>query len=398
MKDIFIVGVGMGNINTLTIEGKNYIDKAEVLIGAKRMVKAVNAGNKPFFHSFDGNEIVNFIQSSNYQNYVVLMSGDTGFYSGTASLLPMLKEYEVKVIPGITTVSYFCSKIKFSWEDACLLSLHGREENIVLAVRQHIKTFALTDGRIDMMCRKLTQAGLGFVQVYVGENLSYENERIIKGTAVEFQNSDFAPLSAVFIVNPDYETQYHIGIPDDEFIRGMVPMTKSEIRAIILSKLKLKEDSILYDIGAGTGSVSIEMAFLAKKGRVYAIEQKEEAIQLIKKNQDKFQIDNLRVIPGTAPEVMEKLEKPDMAFIGGSKGNMEDIIQSLLNKNPGIRLVISAIALETLTEVLRLMKEFEFEEVDVVQAAISKTKEAGSYHMLMGQNPVFIISGRGKTS
>ncbi len=398
MKDIIIVGVGMGNINTLTIEGKNHIDKAEVLIGAKRMVKAVNTGNKPFFYSFDGNEIKNFIQSSNYQNYVVLMSGDTGFYSGTAPLLPILKEYEVKVIPGITTVSYFCSKIKLSWEDACLLSLHGREENIVLAVRQHIKTFALTDGRIGVMCRKLTQAGLGFVQIYVGENLSYENERIIKGTAEEFQNADFAPLSAVFIVNPDYKTQYHIGIPDDEFIRGTVPMTKSEIRAIILSKLKLKEDSILYDIGAGTGSVSIEMAFLAKKGLVYAIEQKEEAIQLIKKNQDKFQIDNLRVISGTAPEVMEILEKPDMAFIGGSKGNMEDIIQSLLNKNPGIRLVISSIALETLTEALRLMKEFEFEEVDVVQASISKTKEAGSYHMLMGQNPVFIISGRGKTS
>ena len=398
MKKITIIGVGMGNTNTLTIEGKNHIDKAEVLLGAKRMIESVNTGNKPSFSSFDGNEIKNYIQSSNYVNYAVLMSGDTGFYSGTTSLLPLLKEYEVKVIPGISTVSYFCSKLKLSWEDAFLLSLHGREENIVQAVRQHIKTFALTNGRIDVMCQKLTRAGLGYVQMYVGENLSYDKERILKGTAEEFQHMDFAPLSAVFIVNTAYETKFCIGIPDDEFIRGAVPMTKSEIRAIILSKLKLKEDSILYDIGAGTGSVSVEVALLAKRGIVYAIEQKEEAVELIEKNKDKFILENIMVILGTAPEVMENLEKPDMAFIGGSKGNMKDIIKLLLIKNPDIRLVITAIALETLTEVLRLMTEFKFEEVEVVQAAISKSKEVGSYHMLMGQNPVFIVSGRGKTT
>lgn len=193
MKNVTIIGVGMGNTDTLTIEGKNHIDKAEVLLGAKRMIESVNTGNKPSFPSFDGNEIKNFIQSSNYVNYAVLMSGDTGFYSGTTSLLPLLKEYEVKVIPGISTVSYFCSKLKLSWEDAFLLSLHGREENIVQAVRQHMKTFALTDGKINAICQKLTRAGLGFVQVYVGENLSYDKERIVKGTAEEIQHMDFAP-------------------------------------------------------------------------------------------------------------------------------------------------------------------------------------------------------------
>ncbi len=401
-KQITIAGIGMGNPDILTLEGKNYIDKAEVLIGARRMIEAVNSANKPAFISYDAEGIRDYIASSDYRSYAVLMSGDTGFYSGAGKLIPLLEgiplpeEYEIKVIPGISAVSYFSAKLKLSWEDAYLLSLHGREENIVLAVRQHKKTFALTDGKIGDICRKLTRAGLGNVWVYVGENLSYDEEKIIEGRAEEFKEKDFAPLSAVFILNPGYKTEYGIGIGEDEFIRGDVPITKSEVRAISLSKLKLKEDSVVYDIGAGTGSVSVEMAFLAKRGRVYAIEQKKEAVELIRKNKDKFALDNIVVIPGSVPEALEGLEMPDTVFIGGSGGSLKAIMTSLLGKNKAVRLVINAIALETLGEALKLMKELEFEEIEVVQAAVSKTREAGNYHMLMGQNPVFIISGRGR--
>ncbi len=396
MKHVTIIGIGMGNPDTLTLEGKNHIEKAQVLIGAKRMIEAVNTEGKPAFASFDGRKIRQFIDTSKYETYAVLMSGDTGFYSGAGPLLPLLEGYEVTVIPGISALSYFSAKLKISWEDAYLLSLHGREENLVLAVRQHEKTFVLTDGNIGGICRKLSRAGLGSVLVHVGENLSYKEQRIITGTAEELADKEFDPLSSVFILNGDYSTEYGIGIPDEEFIRGSIPMTKSEVRAIAISRLKLKEDSVVYDIGAGTGSVSVEMACLAKRGRVYAIEQNEEAVELIKKNRDKFALDNIEVVPGLAPEVLKDLEKPDMAFIGGSKGSMEGILHALLIKNKALRVVITAIALETLTEALRLMKELEFEEVEVVQASISKTREAGSYHMLMGQNPVFIINGRGR--
>ncbi len=398
MKQITVIGIGMGNPDTLTLEGKKYMEEAEAYIGARRMVEAVNSSNKPAFISYDGKEIRDYIRSSGYGRYAVLMSGDTGFYSGAVRLLPLLEEYDVKVLPGISTVSYFSAKLQISWEDACLLSLHGRNENIVQAVKRNEKTFVLTDGKIRDMCRKLTQAGLGRVRVYVGENLSYDLERISEGRAEEFTDKDFEPLSAAFVLNPDYKTEYGIGIPEEEFIRGNVPITKSEVRAISISKLKLKEDSVVYDIGAGTGSVSVEMAHLVKKGRVYAIEQKEEAAELIEQNKDKFALDNMVVITGCAPEAIEQLEAPDAAFIGGSGGNLKDIITSLLDKNRAVRIVVNAIALETLTEALSLMKEPEFEETEVVQAAISKTRKAGNYHMLMGQNPVFIISGRGKTN
>lgn len=396
MKQISIVGIGMGNPETLTLEGKHCIEQAEVLIGAKRMVEAVASENQPVFISFDSVKMKAYIDSSPYQNYAVLMSGDTGFYSGTGSLLPLLKEYDVKVLPGISALSYFSARLGISWEDAYLLSCHGREENLLTVVRQHYKTFLLTDGKIGEICRKLIQAGLLNVLVSVGENLSYPDERIVKGRPEELAVLDFAPLSSVFILNSDYRTELEIGIPDEEFIRGSVPMTKSEVRAIAISKLKLKEDSVIYDIGAGTGSVSVEAACLAKRGRVYAIEQKEEAVELIKQNRDKFALDNITVVHGFAAEAMEALETPDIAFIGGSKGSMEEIFHSLFNRNKGIRIVITAITLETLGEALSLMKLYEFREVEVVQASISRTKEAGNYHMLMGQNPVFIISGKGE--
>lgn len=396
MKQVKIIGIGMGNPETLTMEGKRNIEEADVLIGAKRMVDALNSYHKPSFISFDSGKIKEFIDGTQYCNYAVVMSGDSGFYSGSGALLTCLKDYKVQVVSGISALSYFSARLKISWEDAYLLSLHGRDGNLPAAVRQHYKTFLLTDGNIGKICTRLIKAGLGGVLLYVGENLSYPKERIVTGTAEELKDQEFAPLSSVFILNPEYNTEYRMGIPDEEFIRGSIPMTKSEVRSILVSKLKLREDSVVYDIGAGTGSVSIEMAGLAKKGRIYAIEQKDEAVGLIRNNMDKFGLDNIEIIHGSAPEIMEKLERPDAAFIGGSKGCMESILKTLLSKNKGIRLVITAIALETLTEALKLLKELEFEEVEIVQVFISRTKEAGSYHLLMGQNPVFILSGKGK--
>ena len=398
MKNIAIIGIGMGNPETLTLEGKRYIDNADVLIGAKRMLETITDKKKLVFASYDSKTIAEYIATTDRENYAILMSGDTGFYSGTNNLLPLLQEYNIRVIPGISSLSYFCAKLCYSWEDAYLLSLHGRSDNIVLAVREHKKTFVLTDGRISDICSKLYEAGLGDVEVCVGENLSYDNERIIKAKAKELIGQDFASISVMLIHNLKYEMEYRIGIEDDEFIRGDIPMTKSEVRAITISKLGLKDNSIVYDIGAGTGSVSIEMALIAKRGRVYAIEQKEEAIHLIEKNMNKFTVDNLEIINGLAPLVMEELPKPDIAFIGGSKGNMEEIIRCLITKNSSIQIVVNAIAIETLTETLDIFKASNFEDIQVVQVTIAKTKQVGNYNMLMGQNPVFIISGRGKTT
>ena len=185
------------------------------------------------------------------------------------------------------------------------------------------------------------------------------------------------------------------GIRDEEFLRDKVPITKEEVRTVSLSKLRLSENSVCYDVGAGTGSVAIEMALRAYKGKVYAIEKKELAVELLKKNKEQFQADNLEIIEGFAPEAMEGLEVPTHAFIGGSSGNMKEIMELLLKKNPKVRMVINCIALESVSEALECLKSLPVSDTEIVQMTVGKSKTVGRYHMMMGENPIYIISCTG---
>ena len=165
--------------------------------------------------------------------------------------------------------------------------------------------------------------------------------------------------------------------------------------ALSLSKLQLSDRSICWDVGAGTGSVAIEMALQAKRGQVYAIERKSAAIDLLYENKEKFSVENLSVISGCAPEVCLDLPSPSHAFIGGSSGNMREIITLLLEKNPSIRIVATAIALESIAELTACMKAFPWSETEVISMQIAHDKKAGAYHLMTGQNPIYIFTMQG---
>ena len=199
-------------------------------------------------------------------------------------------------------------------------------------------------------------------------------------------------MTVLIIENPDFDSRVKTGIPDDEFIRAKVPMTKSEVRAVCMSKLDLSPYDIVYDIGCGTGSVSIEMAFAAYEGRVYAFGKNEEAVALVLENARKFHLDNIEAICGLAPECLNDLPIPDVAFIGGSSGNMAEIVEFLYGKNKGIRFVITAVTIETAMAALESLKDIGIEG-NIVQVAVSKGRQIGDLHMLMAQNPIFIIDG-----
>lgn len=178
---------------------------------------------------------------------------------------------------------------------------------------------------------------------------------------------------------------------DEWFIRGDVPMTKSEVRAVSVAKLELSADSVLYDIGAGTGSVSVEAAASLPEGMVYAVEKKQEAVELLKKNREKFQAGQIRIIEGAAPEALEGLEPPTHVFLGGTSGKMENILSLLLEKNPEVRVVVNAITLESVSKVMEWTAARGI-EADIVLVSVSRAKAAGRVHMMMAQNPVYIIS------
>ena len=198
------------------------------------------------------------------------------------------------------------------------------------------------------------------------------------------------------IENPNPDRRNPISIPDEEFVRGDAPMTKSEVRALSVAKLKLDDDSVVYDVGAGTGSVSVEIALCAVNGKVYAIEREDVAADLIEVNKLKFKVPNLEVVRGLAPEAMADLPKPTHAFIGGSAGNLKDIIRCLLDKNPDVRIVINSVTLETLAETTEAISELGLIEEEIVNLNVSKARKLGKYHLMTAQNPIYIAVVRGR--
>lgn len=403
MKKISIVGIGMGAAETWTMKAYKTIQNAEVILGAKRMVEAAmntrDAKALPeTFLSYQPEEIQAFIQQHTASQYCIVVSGDTGFYSATKSLKEVLRDYEVTVIPGISSVSYFFSKIGLGWEDAVLASAHGRDVDIVRLVNENEKVFLLTGNNVSDILRQLIGAGLAYASVYVGEHLSYETERIVTGSVKELADQTFASVSVMVILNDKAKQPLQIGISDEKFLRGKVPMTKSEVRAVILSKLQLQEDAICYDIGAGTGSVSIEMALNCRKGTVYGIEEKKDAIDLILQNKEKFHCNNLQIVEGFAPDVLEDLPAPSHVFIGGSKGRLEEILHYIFGNcmtehRSSVRVVMSAITLETMGEMVKLCQNYPMHDLEFTQIGVAKAKQIGAYHMMEGQNPILIVSG-----
>ena len=328
-----------------------------------------------------------------------MYSGDTGFYSGASQLLPMLRAFGIscRVLPGLSSVQLLAAAVGRPWQDWTLVSAHGCACDPVSACMNHKTVFFLTGGAETpaTLCAALTAAGLGDAHALVGENLGTEAEAIRYGSAAELAGQSFAPLSVLLVENFDLPQLRAPGFPDESFIRSEVPMTKQEVRAAALAKLAVMPTDTLWDVGAGTGSVSVELALAASKGRVYAVECEPDACELIRKNRAKFQTYNLILIEGRAPDVLADLPAPDAVFIGGTKGGMEAVLDEVLGKNPNARICISAIALETLGAAIAALTARGL-TAEVTQIAVSRTKPAGRLHLLMANNPIFLITGTRK--
>ena len=391
MKEINIIGMGMSE-KTLTSEALKLIQDADILIGAKRLINEFSKLNKPSFNAYLSDDILKIIEEADAEKIAILVSGDVGFYSAAEKLVGTLKDYGPNLITGISSVSYFFAKCSLPWKDANLISCHGLDANIVSSVRRNEYTFALTGKNIPQLQKELVKYGFGDLKVWVGENLGSEEESIQETRISELAGREFSSLTVLIIENPDFDSRIRTGIPDEEFIRGKVPMTKSEVRAVCLAKLSLSPEDIAYDIGCGTGSVTVEMAFSAYDGKVYAFDKNEEAIALLNENCEKFHIDNVEAICGLAPDCLNDLPVPDLAFIGGSSGNMDEIVSYLYGINSKIRFVITAVTLENAMAGLESLKNVGIRG-DIVQVAVSKGKKIADLHMLIAQNPIFVISG-----
>lgn len=412
-KMIYLVGMGPGDAALLTREAGEIIAACDVLIGAGRVLEISSLlERKPHFVSYKPQEIKAFIDSHpEYDRIAVLYSGDVGFYSGASGFTDAENgtlyvsgggiKYRICKITGISAPVYFMNRLGKTWEDAVLVSNHGKQTALVPLIRDNHKVCSLLGDKtmVSDICRRLTEYGMDEVSVTVGERLSYADERISTGKPSELAGKEFDKLAVILFENPKPGNKSAVpGICDEEFIRGKAPMTKREVRVISLSELSLARDSVLYDIGAGTGSVSVEAALLADRGTVYAVEQKTDAVALLQKNKRKFAADNIEIILGSAPEALEKLPVPTHAFIGGSSGHLIEIIEEVRRKNMKTRFVVNAVTVETLAVLLKVVERYpEYADMTIIQAGISRSRGLGRYHMMMAENPVYIAAFGGKT-
>ena len=339
-KKLYIIGAGTGGKEFLTEKGLQLTKSCDVVYSScKRLSQQLSTVREDIIES-SVIQMQQEILKCESEFIGVLVSGDTGFFSIAGALVQKLLECcDIEVICGISSLQYFCSKLGISYENMKIVSLHGREKSVLGAVSYNPKVFVLTGGnkKAHNVCSELADKGLGEIRVTAGENLSMPNERIVKGSAIELSEYTFDDLTVLLFENDCFVNSY-LPLYDVDFLRGEVPMTKEEVRFVTLSKLAIEPCDIVYDIGAGTGSVAIEMARRAYDGSVYAIEQKEEGVALINSNRHRLGGYNVTVIHGNAPEAFINLPRPDKAFIGGSSGNMDEIVDLLLEKNPNITL------------------------------------------------------------
>ncbi len=384
-KKCLIVGAGPGNPDFLSQTARNAVQNAPFICGASRLLDSLKKLIRPDseLHSeYKVEKIVALIETFaarqtdvdkiNFNGSrqsavekspaapVILVSGDAGFYSLAESLVPALEEsgWQTEIIPALSSVQYFAAKIKKSWKDWLLASAHGTEIDLGAELSKSEKCFFLTGGKVSPLsiARFLTDRGFGDALLTAGIRLSYPDEKIISATAAEFSEGDPAlkeGLSVLLVERkiPDFPCG---ALPDSDFIRSsqfdgekLVPMSKRFVRSAILSLLELKDGLTVWDVGAGTGAVSVDIARSAALS-LYSVEEKPAAVELEKANRKKFSCVNMEIICGLAPASLENLPAPDRVFVGGSQGHLPGILDLVLEKNPACKIVISAVTQKTI--------------------------------------------------
>ena len=442
---ITLAGIGMGAEALLTEEVRNRIAEADYVFGAKRMVESIKKlckQNVKTYNCYLSKDIIPLIENiqENSAKIVILFSGDTGFYSGCEKLYNELCKHKgmgkAEVLPGISSLSMLSARTGISWQDAKILSTHGVEpalwkSRLLDAAKHEKKTFFLTSGVADveeignLLSSEFAKEEWKNLKIYLGYQLSYPQEWVRCLTVDELckqmnrdhndgwqdslqnslqedpqdqlqdqlQDKPEEGLYAGMLIN-EQPKKHRLtpGYPDDVFIRGQVPMTKEEVRSVSICKLHLTEDAVVYDIGSGTGSVSVEIAALSPRVQVYAMEVNGEAVSLLEENCKQFGLHNVRCIRTKAPDGLEDLAVATHAFIGGSKGNLREILWTLYRKNNHMRIVVNAVSMETICQMQELLKELPVEQDEILQLSVTKTKQLGGYHMLQAANPVYIYA------
>jgi precorrin-6B C5,15-methyltransferase / cobalt-precorrin-6B C5,C15-methyltransferase len=396
-QKIYLVGAGIEGWEGFGKQALEVIDNAEVLIGHQRLLE--------IFPNFKGEKrlledlsiMLEYLKTTSKRT-VVLGSGDPNFFGIGRFLLRNLPKERVEIFPNVTSVQYAFARIKEPWDDATFVSVHGRGikpalDRIIASEKIAILTDSVNTPSV--IARELIGRGAEGYEAWLCEDLGLPSEKFTKTDVRGLAEITCSPLNILILIKtwePNLQNFPVMGIRDEEFSTAKKLITKEEVRAVTLGKLQLQDDLVMWDIGAGSGSVSIEAANLMPNGRIFALEKNPQYLSYLKDNFKKFAARNVLLIETYAPEGLEDLPDPDRVFIGGSGGMLEEIIEAVDRRlKPDGFIVINAVTLDTLTKSVEFLEDHGF-TVEVTCVNISKTRTLTDYKMFSAHNPVYVIA------
>ena len=386
MREIVIAGAGLGS---LIHEVMKAVDDSDTVFVDSRFAGIIPAGKKVI-------DIRNFSQLENESGKIlILVSGDPGVFS----LLPVIKkrypDENITVLPGISSLQAICAKAGETWHNAAILSGHGRTLSagkFLNTVERNRITVLFCDRNISPSWACEKSACISGVEVVIGSCLGGNDERIFSGSPQDFAGCKFPELSIILIRNNNPYTPERLFLRDKDFIRDKnIVMTNESVRSVIISRLEMGNDSVFWDIGAGSGSISVNAGNIFPYSEIHAVDFNPKSAELISRNAAKFHLHNITVHNSRALEVIDELPGPTHIFIGGTDGELAGLFAKIkAMKNP-LRVVIACVTLETFTEAYTIFRELRNFEAVQISASSSKTLTP-SLTMMKANNPVMILS------
>ena len=399
MKTIYVIGAGIEGQEGFSRRALELVEQAELMIGgARQLALFPEFSGETLTIGTDLSPVVECLLKAEAP-VVVLASGDPLFFGIGRYLLRNLPDADIEFVPNVSSVQYAFAKIREPWDDAVFVSAHGRGmKGAVDQVVAHDKIAILTDevNTPRAIATELLERGRDGYSAYLCENLGTAEETITHTDLKGLLDIPAAALNVLILVK-EYEAGDDgagpcLGIPDEDFATVKKLITKEEVRAVSLAKLRLRQDMTLWDIGAGSGSVSIEADHLMPNGRVFAVERNSQCLAFFKENLQKFNSRNITLIEEEAPACLDDLPDPDRVFVGGSGGHLWKILAAVDGRlSTGGRVVLNAVTLDALTSATDFFENANY-ELEVTTVNISRTRPLTDYKMFEAFNPVFVMA------
>ena len=391
VKQVYIIGVGVGNPKNMTIEACEAIDKCEVILGSEELIKGIGIDNKELHYAYSASEIENFVSSHYYNRLAVVTQGDVCLLNGIAEFIKNLKGYEVRIVQGVSSISYLAARLGIDWTNC--VAVDSRTDNVLKAVAENKGVFVFTDGDTNDVLNLLKNNGFENVAACVAERLSFDDEKITTGYVYEVANGEYDSLTVMYFENVSYGKASSL-VSDDNLIKGSLPMLNKNLRAVLMRDLDLRANEVIYDIGSGCGAMTVEMALLSDKSRIYAIDNDELALDLVERNCNMYTINNVRAITGDAKSVIKDLPKADAVLVEHYYGDTVELIKQIAFENK-VRIVVVTSGFDVAYKLIDLMHKNYFEEIELQQITITEGQNFGSGTNLVPAENCFVIKGIG---